>query len=143
VILDRTSPVILNQTRTPSGDVTANQPVTISANVTDLLSGVGSVRLEYNVTNSPLTLDLSMSLNSTTGLYEYLIPGQPAGAVVKYKITAYDKAGNVVTDDNAGQYYTYVVTVPEFSSLLILPLLMLATLFAAITYRKSRGENSH
>lgn len=142
VILDRTSPVIWNQMRTPSGNVTANQPVTISANVTDLLSGVGSVRLEYNVTNSPLTLDFPMSLNSTTGLYEYPIPAQPAGAVVKYKITAYDKAGNVATDDNAGQYYTYVMTVSEFSALLVLPLLMLATLSAVIAYRKSRKENS-
>ena len=142
VILDRTNPVIWNQMRTPSGNVTTDQPVTISTNVTDLLSGVGSVRLEYNVTNNPLALDFPMSLNTTTGLYECTIPGQPAGAVVKYKITAYDNAGNVATDDNAGQYYTYVVTVPEFSSLLVLPLLMLATLLAAIAYRKNQKENS-
>jgi hypothetical protein len=142
VILDRTSPVIWNQMRTPSGNVTANQPVTISANVTDLLSGVGSVRLVYNVTNSPLTLDFPMSLNSTTGLYECPIPGQPASATVKYKITAYDNAGNVATDDNAGQYYTYVVNIPEFSSLLVLPLLMLATLVASTAYRKNRKGKS-
>ena len=142
VILDRTNPIIWNQMRTPSDNVTANQTVTISANVTDLLSGVRSVRVEYNVTNSPLTLDFPMTLNSTTGLYEYQIPGQPAGAVVKYKITAYDNAGNVATDDNAGQYYAYAVTVPEFSSLLAFPLLMLATLIAAIAYRKSLKQNS-
>ena len=138
VILDRTSPVIWNQMRTPSGNVTANQPVSVSANVTDSLSGVRSVRLEYNVTNSSLTWDFPMSLNSTTGLYEYQIPGQPVGAVVTYKITAYDKAGNVATDDNAGQYYAYLVTVPEFSSLLVFPLLILATLLAGIIHRKSQ-----
>jgi hypothetical protein len=138
--LDRTSPVIWAQTRTPGGNVTANQQVTISANVTDALSGVKSVRLEYNVSNSALWLDFPMSLNSTTGLYEYTIPGQPAGAIVKYKITAYDYAGNVAIDDNAGQYYSYVVAIPEFSSLLVLPLLMMVTLLAAITYRKRSGR---
>jgi hypothetical protein len=140
VILDRTSPVIWSQTRTPSGSVAANQPVTIAASVTDALSGVSSVRLTYNTTNSALNLDVPMLLNYSTGLYEYTIPGQPAGTVVKYKITAYDKAGNVATDDNAGQYYTYTVNVPEFSSLLILPLLMLATLAAAIAIRKVKED---
>ena len=137
--LDKTSPVIWTQTRTPSGNVTANQAVTISANVTDSISGVKSARLEYNVSNSPLLWDFPMNLNSTTGLYEYTIPGQPAGALVKYKITAYDYAGNNKVDDNAGQYYVYIV-VPEFPPFLILPLFMIATLLAVIVFKRKKGK---
>lgn len=135
--LDKSSPIIWSQERTPSGNVTSNQPVTIYANATDSLSGVKSVRLEYNVTSSPFSLDFPMNLNSTTGLFECTIPGQPAGALVKYKITAYDHAGNVLIDDNAGQYYTYTV-VPEFQSVLMLPLLVAATLLATLVIKKER-----
>ena len=137
--LDKTSPVIWTQTRTPSSTVIANQPVTISANVTDALSGVKSVRLEYNVSNSALSWDFPMNLNSTTGLYEYTISGQPAGALVKYKITSYDYAENIKVDDNAGQYYEYTVTIPEFPLFLILPLFMITTFLVVLIYRRKRS----
>jgi parallel beta-helix repeat protein len=135
--LDKTSPVIETQTRIPSGNVTANQPVTISANVTDALSGVKSVRITYNANNSAIWWDFPMNLNSTTGLYEYKIPGQQVDTLVRYKITAYDNASNSKIDDNSGYYFVYIV-VPEFPQFLILSLFMIATLLAVTVYKRKR-----
>jgi hypothetical protein len=50
-----------------------------------------------------------MILNATTTLYEATIPAQPANTSVKYKIIAYDNAGNRIVEDNNGQYYIYTV----------------------------------
>jgi hypothetical protein len=135
--LDKTGPTIGNLARTPDNDVQPNQQVTISVDVTDSMSGVENVRLIYNANNSALWLDFPMTRNTTTGFYEYIISGQQADTLVKYKITAYDRAGNSVTDDNAGQYYAYTV-IPEFPSFLLLPLFMLTTLIATVLLKKKR-----
>jgi len=73
-----------------------------------------------------------MAFNMTSGLYEGTIQGQRAGTIVKYKIIAYDNAGNYIVEDNNGQYYDYTV-VPEFSSPLLLVLMILSSIFAIIT----------
>jgi len=104
-------------------------------NVTDFTSGVESVRLSYHP-NTSVWFDFPMTFNSTTVLYEYIIPGQHTDTLVKYGIAAYDNAGNYKADDNNGQYYVYTV-IPEFESLVILQLFMIATLLTVIIYRKS------
>jgi hypothetical protein len=76
-----------------------------------------------------------MTFEPNTNLYEYTIPGQGAGTIVNYKITAYDRAGNNVMDDNAGQYYVYTV-MPELPSLIVLALFMIAGLLAVIDFRR-------
>jgi hypothetical protein len=38
------------------------------------------------------------------------IAGMPAGSTVQYQITAFDGGGNIAVEDNAGQYFVYVVT---------------------------------
>jgi hypothetical protein len=50
-----------------------------------------------------------MTFNQTSGLYESTIGGQGRGTHVKYEIAAFDNAGNNRTEDNAGEYYAYVV----------------------------------
>jgi hypothetical protein len=70
-----------------------------------------------------------MTLNQTSGLYEFAIPGQEAGTLMKYCMTAYDNAGNIATNDNAGQYYVYTV-IPEFPSLVLISFLMVVALLA-------------
>jgi hypothetical protein len=57
--------------------------------------------------------------------------------LIKYKIIAYDYAGNEAVKNNEGQYYDYLV-IPEFSSILILPLFVMATLLVVIFYRKKK-----
>ncbi|MEM2151460.1 MAG: hypothetical protein QXR45_03750 [Candidatus Bathyarchaeia archaeon] len=77
-----------------------------------------------------------MNLNLTKVLYEAIIPGQEANTLVKYKIIAYDNAGNFAVEDNNMAYYAYTV-IPEFPfSIILLLALIFSTL--SITVFKSR-----
>jgi len=121
----------------PEGDVEPNQKVKFMVNVTDSISGVKNVTLSYNLNISITWIDLPMTFNSTTGFYEATIQVQHANVFVKYKIIAYDNAGNIKVEDNAGQYYIYTV-IPEFSSTLILAMFMLTTLIAITLWKTKR-----
>lgn len=120
----------------PRNNVQPNQNVTISVNVTDAESGAKNATLFYLLDNGTTWEEpVPMNLNTTSGLYEGTIPGQPIGTWVRFKIAAFDKAGNNVTKDGTSVDYTYVI-VPEFPSFLILSLFMIATLLAVIAYRR-------
>jgi len=136
-LVDITPPKIVAVFRYPSENVQPNQPVTISANVSDSLSGVDSVRLVYFTNQSSIGLGLLMMLNQTSGLYERTILVQEADTLVKYQITAYDRAGNNVTDDNAGEYYVYTV-IPEFPSYFVISLFMIALLLTVLICKRKR-----
>jgi hypothetical protein len=135
---DITPPTLDTPSRTPQGDVDSNREVKISVNATDPLNKVKNVTLSYNLNNSSTWTDLLMTPGPTTDLYEGTIPGQEASTHVKYKITAYDGAGNYKVENNAGSYYAYLV-IPEFPSFLILPLFFIATLLAVTMYRRKTG----
>ncbi|MEM3610463.1 MAG: hypothetical protein QW076_06225, partial [Candidatus Anstonellales archaeon] len=83
--------------------------VRVLANVTDDLNEVKSVTLSYNLNNSNMWMELPMIFNTTKRLYEAVISEQPLGTVVKYKIIAYDTAGNCKVEDNNGQYYMITI----------------------------------
>ena len=136
--LDKTSPTIGTPSRIPGGDVQPDQDVRVLVNATDSASGVSNVTLSYNLNYGTIWIDLPMTLNSTTGLFEVTVPGQEAGTFVKYSIRAYDNAGNLEVEDNSGQYYVYAV-IPEFPSFLILPLFMITTLLAVIVYGRKHS----
>jgi len=140
IALDKTPPTIVTPLRDPGSDVQPNQLVRISVNVSDSLSGVDSVRLVYFTNRSSIGLEFPIMLNQTSGLYERAILVQEASTLVKYQITAYDRAGNNVTNDNAGEYFVYSV-IPEFPSFLILPLFFIATLLAVIIYRRKKERS--
>ena len=133
--LDKTAPVVGIPSRIPEGEVQPGREVKVSVNVTDFVSEVKNVTLSYNLNDSALWINLPMTVNSTTGLYEAIIPEQQANTLVKYRIVAYDNSGNYKIEDNGGQYYVYAV-IPEFPSLLILPILMVLSIFAVILARK-------
>jgi len=135
--VDDTPPTIGIPSRTPSGDILPNQEVTIAVNATDNLTGVKNVTLSYTINDEPTWTNLPMNYNSSTGLYEATIPPQPAQTWVKYKIVAYDNAGNNATLDGTLPYCTYQV-IPEFPSFLVLPLFIIATLLAVIVYRRRK-----
>lgn len=133
VILDMTPPTIANVSRTPDSNVQSNQPVIISVNATDTTTGIESVRLAYNTNSSSNWIDLPMILNQTTHLFESTISGQQTDTLVTYRITAYDNAGNQMTENNDRSY----IVVPEFQTLTILVLASaITTLIAAV--RKKR-----
>jgi len=123
----------------PSDMVMPYQNVTVSVNITDTESGVKNATLHYNFNNSAIWSTALMSYNSTSRLYYATILGQSEETYVKYKIVAYDNAGNMAVEDNAGQYYTYTV-IPEFPSILILPLFIIVTLLVAIVYRREHSK---
>jgi len=138
--LDKTVPTIGTPSRIPEGDVEPDQKVKVLVNVTDSLSGIKNVTLSYNLNDSTIWIDLPMTLNSTTGLYETAIQVQQAHTLVRYEITAYDNAGNHMVEDNSGQYYVYTV-IPEFTSTMILLLFMIATL--AVTVYKGKHSTNY
>ena len=124
-------PIIDVPSRTPPGDIEADQAVKVSVNVTDAESGVKNVTLSYTTTNGTSWTDLDMIHNATSGLYEATIPGQPAWTWVKFNITAYDNAENLATRDGTAIQFVYQV-IPEFPSFIILPLFMIVVLIVVI-----------
>ena len=140
IILDTADPMIKTPSHIPEGDIQPNQQVTVSVNVTDSISRVKNVTLSYNLNDSAIWTDLPMTPNPTTGLYEAIIPGQHAGTFVKYRITAYDNAGNYKVEDNSEHYYTYTV-IPEFSSLTIILLsAVISTLLIVLLKKMLRNK---
>lgn len=141
VTLETTAPVIQNVSRIPENGVQPAQGTTILANVTDPGSGVKSVVLSYAINSNNTWFGAQMALNSTTGLYECVIPGQQANTQVEYRIFAYDNAGNEKIGDNQGQYYVYTV-VPEFPPLEAAFLFIIITLLAVAFRRKHRARKN-
>jgi hypothetical protein len=76
----------------------------------------------------------------STNIYQTTIPGHENCTWVTYKIIAYDNNGNQAINDNHGYYYIYHI-IPEFPSLIILPLLMITTLLAVIVYKRKNSSN--
>lgn len=132
---DNSIPAIGTPSRAPEADVQPNQEVKISVNVTDPESGVENVTLFYTTDDGTTWESRTMSLNQSTSLYETTIPGQEAGAWVKFKIVAYDRVGNNATLDGAESYCTYQV-VPEFPSFLVMLLFTMVALLPVMVCRR-------
>ncbi|MEM2168116.1 MAG: hypothetical protein QXR74_07125 [Candidatus Bathyarchaeia archaeon] len=136
--LDKSAPIIGEIRRQPDGDVEPDQPVKILVNATDTLSGIKNVTLLYNVGDSPVWINISMALNTTSGLYEGIIAGQQANTLVKFRVVAYDYAGNSATLDGTEPYCAYQV-IPEYPSVtIILTLIAIATLITIILSKRKR-----
>ena len=134
--LDKTPPTVEVPSRTPDGDVQPDQEVKISANISDLTSNVKNATLQYTLNDGATWSDLDMTHNSTTDLYETTIPGQLEGTVVRFRMYVYDNAGNNVTKNGSEPYCVYTV-IPEFSSIIILLLSMVACAFVGV-YRSRK-----
>lgn len=128
---DMSSPIIGTPIRDPSGDVLPGQPVKVSVNVTDSASGVKNVTLLYTTNNWSTWETLPMYLNSSIDFYEATIPAQQAETQVKFKIIAYDYAGNLQIKNGESSSCTYFV-VPEFADIKILLPLMVLIVFIII-----------
>ncbi len=135
VYLDTTAPNIHTPTRYPTGDIQVGQAVKISANITDLGSGVKEAILHYSLNNGTTWTNVTMNYNSTSGLYEGTIPAQYSNMTVKYAISASDNVDNNAVQDNSGMYYIYPV-IPEFPSMMLITIFMLLSLSATILIKK-------
>jgi len=128
---DSTPPQIGIPIREPQGDVQPFQEVKISVNVTDAESGVEIVILSFTTDGGATWENRTMDFNASTSLYEAFIPGQEAETTVRFKIIAYDVAGNVAVLDGEQSYCIYVV-VPELRLIPALACLALASTFPCI-----------
>ncbi|HID90591.1 TPA: hypothetical protein EYP44_01370 [Candidatus Bathyarchaeota archaeon] len=109
---DAVPPVIADVRRSPEVP-DDGEPVAVTALVTDAETGVASVTLEYSVGDGPWE---AVPMTRGTGdEWSGTIPGCRADTVVRYRVVAEDRAGNVAVEDRAGEYYSYTV-VPEFAT---------------------------
>jgi hypothetical protein len=127
---DTEPPTIGTSCRTPQNP-TPIQDVEISVEVSDDLSGIQNVTLWYSISGGVWT-NLTMAL-SGINTYVANISAMPSQTLVNYRVVAYDNIGNVATSSDFSYFVHEVVL--EFSPTLILPLMMIATLLAAILLR--------
>lgn len=137
--VDDISPEIGVPMQEPPENVTAYQNITVTVNVTEAGSGLYNVTLWYSINNGTTWTPLNMT-EISTNTYQTTIPGHKNCTWVTYKIIAYDNNENQAINDNHGYYYIYHI-IPEFPSLIILPLLMITTLLAVIVYKRKNSSN--
>jgi hypothetical protein len=131
---DNTPPVIENVYQQPLSDsVYPDDEVVVYANVSDDLSGVKQVILNYTTNNGTW---FSIEMKRLEGsLYNATIPEFPYCTNVTYVIIAEDKANHTITTVDLGYTYQYHV-IPEFPSFLIMPLFIIVTMLIAILYKR-------
>jgi hypothetical protein len=139
VFVDDIPPEISVPVQEPLENVTAYQNVTVTVNVTEAGSGLYNITLWYSINNGTTWTPLNMT-EISTNTYQTTILGYKNCTWVTYKIIAYDNNRNQATNDNHGYYYIYHI-IPEFPSLIILPLLMITTLLAVIVYKRKNSSN--
>jgi len=140
--LDKTCSMIETPSRMPDGDISPDQSVKVSVNATDATSGIKNVTLFYVINEGTAWTDLSMNYNWSNNLYETTILGQPAGTLVRYKIVAFDYAGNNATKDGTEPYCAYQV-IPEFSSNVALSLLIVLSLTTTALARRKQSQHRY
>jgi hypothetical protein len=133
---DNAPPVIENVYQQPPSDsVYPDDKVVVYANVTDDLSGVKQVILNYT-TNNGTWFSIEMT-HLEENLYNATIPEFPYCTNVTYVIIAEDNTNHTITTVDMGYTYQYHV-IPEFSSFLIMPLFMIATLLVVMVYKRKQ-----
>lgn len=131
---DITHPLIANVTQYPDKDnVYPDDKVGVYANVTDDLSGVKRVILNFTTNNGTW---FSKEMRNLDGdIWNATIPPFPYQTNVTYAISAEDNVNNYVTTEGTVYECQYQV-IPEFPPFIILPLFMTATLLAVTVYRR-------
>jgi len=138
--VDTTPPNITSITQIPpSSNVLPEDEVKVNATVTDAISRVKQVILNY--TNGNGTWIPVAMQNLQGNVWNATIPEFPYCTTVTYTITAEDNAGNTITTKEMGYEYQYHV-ISEFPHALILPLFIITTLVVIMKRRKpsSRGK---
>lgn len=133
-ILDTTPPNIVDVSQTPpENNVLPVDEVKVNATVTDDLSGIKQVVLNYTNGNGTwTTVDMT---NLGGNIWNGTIPAFPYCTNVTYVIMAEDNANNTITTAEMGYEYQYHV-VPEFSSITIVLLFMMTTLAVIVVHRR-------
>jgi len=136
--VDTEPPNITDVCQSPEkNNVLPEDEVTVNATVTDDVSGVKNVALFYAYANrSGIWIAVTRNMTNVEGdIWTATIPKFPYGTNVTYTISAEDNVGNSITTAEMGYDIQYQI-IPESSSMLILPLLMIAAMLTAIGHRK-------
>jgi hypothetical protein len=135
MVVDTTPPLIENVRQQPTNEtVHPEDDVMVYANVTDDLSGVKQVTLNYTYTNSTGTWHGTVTMDNLEGnLYNGTIPRLPYCTNVTYLIIAEDNFNNTIISEE--MEYRYHV-IPEFPSQIIIPLFVITTLLTALAIKK-------
>jgi len=136
--VDTKPPNITDVCQNPDRDsVFPEDEVKVNATVTDDVSGVKQVTLFYAYANrTGIWIAVARNMTKTEAdTWTATIPKFAYGTNVAYAISAEDNVGNSITTVEMGYDIQYQV-IPETSSTLVLPLLMMATLLAVIVSRK-------
>jgi hypothetical protein len=135
--VDTTPPNITSIHQLPANDsVYPEDEVKVNATVTDDISGIKQVILLYDVNSSGTWIEENMT-NLEEDIWNATIPAFPYGTNVTYAISAEDNVGNAITTAEMGYEIQYQV-IPEFSSLIALPLFIMASLMAMVAQRRRK-----
>jgi hypothetical protein len=139
--VDSTPPNAANVNQSPlDGYVTPDDKVKINVTVTDSLSGVKNVYLNYTTNNQTWTR--TTMTNLTGNVWNGTIQAFPEGTNVTYVIIAQDNADNIFRTGGFGYHSSYEI-IPEFSTFaIILTLAMASILIAEADRRRKRSNRS-
>jgi len=130
--VDTTPPNITDVSQIPlESNVQPEDEVTVNATVIDVTGGVERVALNYTNGNGTWVIIEMTSLSVQANVWGAIIPSFPIGTNVTYGIIAEDNMNNLITTEDLGYEYQYTV-IPEFPSLIFLPLFMIATLLVCV-----------
>ncbi len=139
--VDTTPPNITDTSQEPPvNNVMPENEVTVTATVTDYVSGVIQVTLNY--TNGNGTWSKVDMVNSNGDEWNATIPAFPLGTNVTYILSAKDAVGNSITTEEMGYTYKYPV-IPEFQAIVMLSLFMLTTPLAALLHKRRKSAPSN
>jgi len=139
--VDTTPPNITDISQEPpANNVMPEDEVTVTATVTDYVSSVMQVTLNY--TNGNVTWSKVDMVNSNGDKWNATIPAFPLGTNITYILKAEDAVGNSITTEEMGYTYKYPV-IPEFSTIVMLSLLMLTTPLAVLLHKRRKNEPSN
>ena len=142
LVVDSTPPTIENVYQIPaSDDVHPEDKVMVYANVTDDLSGVKRVLLNYTTDNKTwFTVEMEKQEGN---LYNGTIPEFPYCTTVTYIIIAEDNFNNTITTQEMGYEYQYHV-IPEFPlNIMLMTLVMLTTTSLYLIKKRLRKAVIH
>ena len=132
--VDLTAPNITAVIQYPPADnVQPDDEVSVNASITDVWSSVKWATLNYTLANGTSYTENMTDIGGD--VWTATIPAYPYCTNVTYVIQATDQVGNSITTEEMGFEYQYHV-IPEFASLLLLPVFMLATFAIAVVLRK-------
>jgi hypothetical protein len=139
--VDTTPPNITDVVQAPVNvKGTLEDGVRVNATVTDALSGVQRVALNYSDGNETWVTNEMTKLEED--VWSGTIPAFPHGTNVTYTVIAEDMVGNTITSEELhGQPNQYEV-LPEFLALITLPLLLIPTSCAVVIKKKTIIQSS-